>query len=61
MKLQNQIKSKIDAKIVLVDMETVIPMYLCPMQSSQVENENATGWCNKCKNEALQSQCKEKS
>lgn len=61
MKLQNQIKPKIDATIVLVDRETVIPMYLCPVQSSQVGNENAAGWCNNCKNEALQSQCKEKS
>ena len=51
-------QTQTDAKIVLVDMKTLIPMYFCQLFNSQVEIENATVGCNNSENEALKSPCK---
>ena len=53
--------TKIVAKVVKIDLKSLIQTFLCPDCSAPVEVENSAAWCNNCENVASKSLCKLKS
>ena len=54
-------EKNVNAKIVKIDVKTLIQIYLCSTCNTKVTIHNSVGWCDIFENDESQSECKLKT